>query len=37
MTAITGYCGLYKLLKISTVKKKKIGKKFIRGKEETGM
>lgn len=37
ITAITGYCGVYKLFKISSVKKKKVKKKFIRAKEEAEM
>ena len=35
ITGLTGYCGLYKLLGISTAKKKKVEKKkFIPEKEE---
>ena len=38
VTAITGYCGIYKLFGISTVKKKIRGsKKFIPEKKETEM
>lgn len=37
ITAVTGYCGFYRLFEISTMKKKVTKKKFIRGKEETGM
>ena len=37
ITSLTGYCGVYKLFKISTAKKKKVEKKFIREKEETEM